>query len=914
MIAGKKHICYIDVSDFTDIMSIGNDPVYKRYNSVYAVVKENIDENYQSFLAEPEYEIDKDQISWYIDDCGDTSFMRYTDLQGDEKERYVQILNQTIEHYRERIKQANVDDKKILSDSIKFVNEEFVYCANDKVFLAVWGMMPDEYIHKSKGTILYEVGCDIKHLISFDAGESGILSEGPQRPITIIEGKSVPKSLIPKVIPNKGYEFIDWEPSVSDFKISQPTTFVAQYKKTEPSIVSCKVKFVSGQQGNIIGIEEFEVESGTILSKEEIPVVEQKDEYIFKGWDKNVFEPIITDTTFYAEYENQYINLFFNAGDKGELNGYKNIKIKKGETLKPDDIPIINSKKGFEFECWTPSPMGVVNQDTTFIAQYKEIKIPWWRKTWIFLTSKGCLRWLLWLLLLLLLLFIGYFLMKSCFNARENTTSEGNGRVIERPIENEGGRNLPITDGVGEEPPVNEVDNGIVEPITGSDGVLPPNEMRIIAPITGRDGRPAPILDGPNGSRIISNRLFLFLEDDNADIGIFARDFKNKYPEDRYSIISFDREAKFIVIQVPENEREIIANQLNSKLPNHRFIVIDEQAYGLRSHGNGDDRYKGWHIKAINLEKGWQITKGSRDIKVAVIDDGIEDHPIFEDRIESAYNLFRQDNKLNVGVGHGTHTAGLAVGSERFIQDGVAGVAPNCTLIPVQVFDKNVATLSTIVGGIMYAIHKDADVVNISLGPVLRSLSGLSERDQKRIAETMFKKEELLWKRIFNIAKRKKTVLVFAAGNDNILSKIIPNNRSEIAIVVGAVDRNLKKTSFTNYGEGTDISAPGEDIYSSFPYRNFKSQNGTSMAAPIVAGTIALMKSINRDITTEQIISILRETGKTIDDKLPPMVQVDRALQKMISENGSNKNEEIRRLIQEYRNKIQELEKQLNNE
>ena len=392
-----------------------------------------------------------------------------------------------------------------------------------------------------------------------------------------------------------------------------------------------------------------------------------------------------------------------------------------------------------------------------------------------------------------------------------------------------------------------------------------PDQGDIVAPVTGEDGEEIPIIRQPGVPNTIANRLFLFMEDENDNIEALAQDFKKAYPDDKYSIIGYDKEVKLLVVQIPEKERDQIRQTINSKISNHKFLVFDEEIYELNGHVSTASENVGWHLEAIHLKQGWNITKGSANVKVAVIDDGIEaGHPMFKGRITDAYNVFTQNNSLSLGQGHGTHTAGLVAGSADYYSKGAAGVAPKCKLMPVQVFDNSQCPLSALIAGTMYAIHHDADVVNLSIGPSFKGLNQLPVDQQNEIAKRQFKNVEKLWARVCALAAKKNCILVFAAGNDDILSSIPPENRNVSSIVVAAVDKNLCPTDFTNYGPCSDISAPGKGIYSSYPHGDFKSFDGTSMAAPIVSGTIALMKSIKKNLTVEQARNVLYLNSATL--------------------------------------------------
>lgn len=801
---GKRKIGSTDVCDFTDYQGIGRDPLYKRYESVNSIIKKYVNPSYAYFLAAPDYSSEEDAVNWYIDEWRETP-ERLVDLQGDKKQKYLNIKERTHSHYKKVLESLSGEELQILACALRYIDDDFIYCCDDRVYVLAWGMTPDVNKHIPKGELVHEAPCQTKYKLTFDAGQFGDFNNKFESQISLPKGAEVSLNDLPQITPVEGYNFLGWTPNPIGTLVNSDMTFTASYEK--------------------------------IVTSPTPPI------------------PSVPPTPPVA-------NCIFNVGENGTINENSTIQKNIGSRILATEVPSITTYKGYQFKGWDKNPVDyLVKGDTTFNALY-ERKLPWYKKFWLGLTGSGCLKWLLWALLALLLLILLSWLLRGCHGCTRVT----NGVIDTEKIVTPSGETID--------------NNGVMHPIDLTDGRLP-EDNAIVAPIHNEDGSISPIIREPGVPPVVGNRLFLFLENENDNIDDFARDFKNAYSDDKYNIIGFDRDVKSLLIQVPDAEKDEIRRTINSRLPNHQFIVFDEEIYELNGHlSNSASSTPGWHLNAVNAQNGWKITQGDPSIVVAVIDDGIDaTHPIFKDRIVNAYNVYTQNNHLSQGEGHGTHTAGLAVGSNQFLSQGASGIAPNCMLMPVQVIDNNLCPLSALVSGIMYAVHKGADVVNISIGPSFQGLNQLPVEVQNQIAQTQFKNVEKLWNRVCKLAAQKNTILVFAAGNDDILSSIPPENRSSVAITVGAVDQKLYPTDFTNYGPCTDISAPGKEIYSSFPVKDFKSFDGTSMAAPIVTGTIALMKSIKKDLTIQQAYNVLYNTGQDVYGNMPPMVQVDLALE-----------------------------------
>lgn len=812
---GKRRMAFTDINDFTDYQGVGHDPLYKRYDSVNSVLSRHVVPEYRHFLASPDYVADDGHINWYINEWNDVP-ERLVNLDGELRKKYETIKNDTVSYYSGILPTLQGEDLMILAAALKYIDDNFIYCADGKVFLIAWGMRPEGSKHLECGKIIHELECIKKCKVKFDAGSHGRVTDPMLIEYSVPFGHEMIPSDVPDVESEEGYKFSAWDPAPVGREITADTLFRAQYRK--------------------------------IATPPAPPVV-----------------PPTPPTPPTPPVPDKF-EVKFNAGEHGKLSGAPAIlALTAGTVLTAANIPTVTAQKGYKFKGWDSDPLSAkVTGNKVYNARYEKVKKKslWGRWWW----------WLLLSLLALLLIWLLAWLLGGC------TSCSGPGGILGFGDDDRSVREIDRVDRDG----VIGDDNGIWKPIPIEDGKLPP-EGNITAPIFGEDGEKVPVVQPDDGSpAYIENRLFIFLSDDNDDIDRFAEDFKRAYPGDQYAIVGYDRDVKSLVIQFPAEEREQIREQLPSKIPGHNFVVLDEEIYMINNAPAVEapsDSDRGWHLEAVHARQAWDITRGDKSVKVAVVDDGIDaNHPIFAGRIVDPYNVFTQDNRLSHGSGHGTHTAGLAAGNTEALNQGAAGMAPDCMLMPIQVFDNGMCPASALISGIMYAVHKDADVVNVSIGPSPEGLNVLPVETQQEIGRTYFKKTEQLWNRVCQVAAKKKTIIVFAAGNEDIISSIIPANRVLTAISVGAVDQKMYPTWFTNYGDCTDISAPGAAIYSSVPGGKYNFDQGTSMAAPIVTGTIALMKSLKRDINAEQARNVLYRTGRQVYGMMPPSILADEAL------------------------------------
>jgi len=268
----------------------------------------------------------------------------------------------------------------------------------------------------------------------------------------------------------------------------------------------------------------------------------------------------------------------------------------------------------------------------------------------------------------------------------------------------------------------------------------------------------------------------------------------------------------------------------------------------------------------IKAKKAWNITEGSKDVLIAIIDTGIDyNHPDLKENIWTneaelngepgidddgngyvddihGYDFLNHDGDPMDDHSHGTHCAGIIGAVHNDI--GVNGVMAHVKMMPLKFIGKRGGSVAGAIEAIEYGIKMHVDIMSNSWGG-----GGYSV-----LLENAIKK-----------AEKAGILFVAAAGNDgqnnNVGSHYPSNFNVDNIIAVAAHNKYDGLAYFSNYGSNTvDVSAPGQDILSTVPNNKYKSYSGTSMATPFVSGIAGLLLSVNPSLSPEAIKDILTST------------------------------------------------------
>ncbi|MFV0318134.1 MAG: S8 family serine peptidase [Microthrixaceae bacterium] len=257
-----------------------------------------------------------------------------------------------------------------------------------------------------------------------------------------------------------------------------------------------------------------------------------------------------------------------------------------------------------------------------------------------------------------------------------------------------------------------------------------------------------------------------------------------------------------------------------------------------------------WSNEKVPYTTVWQCGRGA-GIDIAVLDTGVDrTHPDLAGHTTTGGSSLGGQGSVVPGGGgtdphgHGTHVAGIAAATADN-STGIAGVAPDATIIPVRVLDASGSGFNVdVAAGITWAADAGAEVINLSLGGPNQAAS---------VANAIA------------YATSKGVVVVAAAGNGGVNGAPQYPGADNRTIAVASVDSNLAVSTFSTRGNYVDIAAPGGSILSTVPGALYTTKSGTSMATPFISGVVALTlgthPTLNPDQVRQRIMDTARETG-----------------------------------------------------
>lgn len=315
----------------------------------------------------------------------------------------------------------------------------------------------------------------------------------------------------------------------------------------------------------------------------------------------------------------------------------------------------------------------------------------------------------------------------------------------------------------------------------------------------------------------------------------------------------------YLHVAVPDN---IDVEDYSKYLKETNQFEIVEYIGEIKYNLSPNDSYisNQWYINAVNLKDAWNITTGNSNIKVAVIDSGVEaSHYDLGNGTDSYSNIstsmgYDYINHTTINFPsffHGTFVAGL-IGAKTNNSLGISGVSGGNHSQGITIIPYNMGGSDNEGDAPLFSLYLANAILDaISLGVNIINLS-LSTSQTSDIASAI----EYAYYHNINI--------VCAAGNNNSSSISYPAS-SQYTIAVGASGHNNHRCSFSNYGNGLDLVAPGKDIYSTSLSNSYVYKDGTSFSTAMVSGVIALMLSVNPNLTPSEVKNILHSTSAQIE-------------------------------------------------
>jgi subtilisin family serine protease len=332
----------------------------------------------------------------------------------------------------------------------------------------------------------------------------------------------------------------------------------------------------------------------------------------------------------------------------------------------------------------------------------------------------------------------------------------------------------------------------------------------------------------------------------------------------------FDRVYAFRFEEIAES------NELMAALSALPWVEYAERVPLYRTHLIPNDTL--WaqvanHLTLIQADLAWDLHTGGGTV-IAIVDNAVQaSHPDLASNMwvnpgeipgngidddnngyiddVNGYDVSDDDgnvNPPNASLSHGTHCAGIASAATDN-GSGIASVGHSCRIMGVKATgdNDNPLFIQNSAEGVSYAIAAGADVVSMSYGG-----GGSSQTLEELFAE----------------GHRRGIMFISSAGNDNDDQLKYPAGYPHVMAVASTTVQD-QRSGFSNFGTWVDIAAPGSNILSTVPIDSYAAQSGTSMACPMAAGLLGLMKSYRPGLSTGVYEYVMRQSSDNIDSQNP---------------------------------------------
>ena len=309
---------------------------------------------------------------------------------------------------------------------------------------------------------------------------------------------------------------------------------------------------------------------------------------------------------------------------------------------------------------------------------------------------------------------------------------------------------------------------------------------------------------------------------------------------------------QFVEVKLSKREyKKVLKDKNLESVELNNFVkATSEKKQSPYLYSSSKKEHMEWNIDAVGSAKAHKLGYLGKGVKVAVLDSGVDSWALEDVGVDGGVDFVHECENSVVSYddlnGHGT--AVMSIIGAPINGNGLVGVAPECKLYAVKVLDKDLsAPISRIIEGLDWCIKNDMDVVNLSFGTYEYSYS-LENKIQELLSNNI--------------------VVVAAAGNtENTEKGLCYPAKNNGVISVGSVKKDYSRAKNSAVGKELSLSAPGEEIKAVGLFGGYSFSDGTSVAAPHIAGVVALLKSKSKNITPDFVSSLLTDTAKNIGSK-----------------------------------------------